>query len=73
LNEYQGSVFNLDVSNFSTDDFTLTSFTGLPHERTFEAQYVQLIGNTRVTYVIEDNILTITNEALGRKLTFVKL
>ena len=73
LNEYKGSVFNLDASNFNTDDFVLTSFTGLPHERTFEAQYVQLIGNTRVTYVIEDNVLTITNEALGRKLTFVKL
>ena len=72
LNAYRASVFNLDESSFNTDDFTITPITGLPHERTFEAQFIQLIANTRVTYTIEDNILNISNEALGRKLTFVK-
>jgi len=73
LNDFQASVFNLDESSFTTDDFTLTSQLGLPHELTFEAQFVQLIANANVTYTLEGNILTITNSLLGRKLTLVLL
>ena len=73
LNDFQASVFNLDESRFTTDDFTLTSQSGLPYELTFEAQFVQLIANANVTYTLEGNILTITNDLLARKLKLVLL
>lgn len=73
FNRYQARVFNLNDTGFTTEDFTVTVQSGLPYELTFEAQFIQLIANTRITYTLEGNILTISNAALGRKMKLALL
>jgi len=68
LNLYFADVFNLDEDSFSVLDFVITTKSGLPFEQFFEAQFIQVFANTEVTYIIEGNILTISNSTIRRKI-----